>query len=244
MPGLALRYSKSEVNRAGEVLRTRLDPDLLVRVATQEEMEELVEAAEVAYHFRACHAYPLQKVTVGLRSAVVTETGRPPVVAQRFKRFPSMLHKLQRYPNMSLARMQDIGGCRAVLRDGREVTRVLRRIRKNWKPPDNRIKNYILNPAPSGYRGIHVITERDERLIEVQLRTPMQHEWAIAVERMGSRHGFDLKSGLGPPELLRFFQVASEGMALEERGEAPDDDFMARYDAARQDAAGWVGGDG
>lgn len=206
-------------------------------------MIELALAGEVAYHFRSCHAYPLQKVTVGLRSAVATETSRSPVVAQRFKRFPSMLKKLLRYPDMSLARMQDIGGCRAILLNGDEVRRVLRRIRKNWRPPDNRVKDYIANPAPSGYRGIHVIVERDERLIEVQLRTPMQHEWAIAVERMGSRHGHDLKSGGGPRELLRFFQVASEGMALEERGQQPDEAFMDRYREARLAAAQWVGGD-
>ncbi len=243
MPGLALQYSKSEVNRAGDLLRRRLGPDLTFRVSTEDEIGELVQAGEVAYHFRACHAYPLQKVTVGLRSAVVTETGRSPVVAQRFKRFPSMLNKLLRYPDMSLARMQDIGGCRAILRDGDELRRVLRRIRKNWRPPDNRVKDYISNPAPSGYRGIHLIVERDERLIEVQLRTPIQHEWAIAVERMGSRHGHDLKSGSGPPELLMFFQLASEGMAIEERGELPDEAFMDRYWQARLDAARWVGGE-
>lgn len=242
MPGLALRYSKSEVNRAGAVLRERLGPDLRFRVKGEDEIRELIQAGEVAYHFRACHAYPLQKVTMGLRSAVMTETTRSPVVAQRFKRFPSMLNKLLRYPEMSLARMQDIGGCRAILRDGEEVRRVLRRIRKNWRPPDNRVKDYIATPAPSGYRGIHVIVERDDRLIEVQLRTPIQHEWAIAVERMGSRHGHDLKSGVGPPELLKFFQVASEGMALEERGESPDEEFMARYGTAREDAALWMGG--
>jgi len=173
---------------------------------------------------------------------VVTVTQRAPVVAQRFKRFPSILNKLQRYPTMSLARMQDIGGCRAILADGEEVAQVLRRLRKNWKIPDNRVKDYVRNPAASGYRGVHVIAEKDGRLIEVQLRTPTQHEWAIAVERMGSRFGFDLKSGAGPAPLLEFFQVASEGMGLEERNEPADDAFMARYAEARASASQWIGG--
>lgn len=242
VPSLELKYSKSEVNRAGNVLRDRWLSDLSFSIRSPVDAAEIVKSFEVAYHFRACHAYPLQKVTMGLRSAVQTETMRSPVVAQRFKRIPSMLNKLIRYPDMALARMQDIGGCRAILRDGEEVRRVLRRIRKNWRPPDNRIKDYIANPAPSGYRGIHVILERDDRLIEVQLRTPIQHEWAIAVERMGSRHGFDLKSGKGPQELLRFFQVASEGMALEERGVSPDEIFMARFGEAQKGAATWMGG--
>lgn len=232
-------YSKSEVNRAGEMLRrlfTESDAEFIANNAN-----EIVQAFDVAFHFRACHAYPLQKSTMGLRSMVRSESDRV-IVAQRFKRFPSIVNKLIRYPDMSLSRMQDIGGCRAILKDGNEVHRVLRRIRKNWRPPDNRVRDYVATPAESGYRAIHVIIERDERLIEVQLRTPIQHEWAIAVERMGARHGFDLKSGFGPPELLRFFQLASEGMGLEERGQAPDDDFMARYSEARRDAAQWIGG--
>lgn len=240
MPGLQLRYSKNQVNKAGALLRDRLRPDGNLLVKSEGDMEQLLEAFEIAYHFRACHAYPLQKVTEGLRSMAGNATGRRVLVGQRFKRFPSMLNKLVRIPGMSLARMQDIGGCRAILQDGNELQAVLRRLRKNWRPPDNRVTDYIKKPAASGYRGIHVITERDGRLIEVQLRTQIQHDWAIAVERMGLRHGLDLKSGYGPDELLRFFQVASEGMAIEERGEIPDKTFMARYAIARSDAASWV----
>lgn len=234
MPGLQLQFSKTQVNKAGATLRAWwLGDDLPVD-------DSVRKSAQVAWHFRACHAYPLQKVTVGLRSMVSTESDRV-VVGQRFKRFPSMIGKLARFPDMSLSRMQDIGGCRAILNNGDEVHRVLRRIRKNWRPPDNRIKDYVKSPAESGYRGIHVIVERDDRLIEVQLRTPLQHEWAIAVERVGARTGFELKSGFGPPALLRFFEVASEGMGLEERGETPGEDFKRRYVEARADAAEWIG---
>ncbi|MDQ3107660.1 MAG: RelA/SpoT domain-containing protein [Actinomycetota bacterium] len=237
MPGVQLKYSKTQVNRAGDLLRAAWTTDDWHGL----DMRDVLDAADLAYHFRSCHNYPLTKVTMGIRSMVSHESSRV-IVGQRFKRFPSIINKLVRYPDMSLSRMQDIGGCRAIVNNGYEVQKVLRRIRKNWKPPDNRVRDYVKTPAPSGYRGVHVIVERDERMVEVQLRTPLQHEWAIAVERMGARTGFDLKSGVGPSEVLDFFAVASEGMEIEESGGAPDDSFLSRYDEARRAAAPWMTG--
>jgi predicted nucleic acid-binding Zn ribbon protein len=49
-------------------------------------------------------------------------------ISQRLKRIPTILDKLHREPGMNLGRMEDIGGCRAVLRDLDEVYRVLGRI--------------------------------------------------------------------------------------------------------------------
>lgn len=239
VPGVQLQYSKTQVDRAGDLLRDYFRDPSTMSDGTLRLTPELLEAIEIAHHYRSCHEYPLRKVTMGLRSKVSRESERV-IVGQRFKRFPSMIDKLIRMPRMNLSRMQDIGGCRAILADVHEVRAVLRRVRKNWKPPENRFKDYVSNPARSGYRAIHVITERDHRLVEVQLRTPIQHEWAIAVERMGARTGFDLKSGSGPPELLKFFELASEGMAMEERGEAPDEAFLDRYGEARDAAAQWV----
>ena len=69
---------------------------------------------------------------------------------------------------MQLANMQDIGGCRSVLRSIDEVRRVQRRLVRN-RPPI-RVTNYIDEPRDSGYRGVHVIVEYDGRAIEVQLR--------------------------------------------------------------------------
>ncbi|HUF32137.1 MAG TPA: hypothetical protein VMN58_02870 [Acidimicrobiales bacterium] len=60
----------------------------------------------------------------------------------------------------------------------------------------------------------------DDRRIEVQLRTPAQHDWAVTVERLGGRLDVDLKSGRGPVEVLILLQLISEAMALEERGES------------------------
>jgi ppGpp synthetase/RelA/SpoT-type nucleotidyltranferase len=110
---------------------------------------------------------------------------------------------------------------------------VLRRIVRNWDV--TRIYDYIVEPKTTGYRGIHVVVRRDARLIEIQLRTPGQHEWALAVERTESRLEIPgLKDGLGPPDLVRYFNRAAYAIALEERGSAPDIAFDREFDVLRQ----------
>lgn len=70
--------------------------------------------------FRGQFNVPLTKVVMGLRSAVRTSEGLVDgraVVGQRLKRQPRIITKLARFPRMELSRMQDVGGCRAVLPD-------------------------------------------------------------------------------------------------------------------------------
>ncbi len=197
------------------------------------------EAAFLLFGYRATFQLPLNKVTIGVRSMVKRESptlqaaGAKLPVGQRLKRTPQIVYKLERHPKMALARMQDIGGCRAILPGGEpEVRRVLRRIRKNWTV--KHVKDYIAEPAESGYRGIHAVVLRDDRLIEIQLRTPRQHEWAEAIERTGFRTGHRLKDGGGPTDLLEYFTIAAHGIALEERNEVPDPAFMGRFEEARE----------
>lgn len=135
---------------------------------------------------------------------------------------------------MQLATMQDIGGCRAVLASIDEVRKVQRRLSKN-RPP-LRISDYVENPRPSGYRGVHVIVQYDGRKIEVQLRTKVMHEWAITVERLGGRLRQDLKSGIGPAPILAWLEAISEAMALEEAGETVDTALVERIAALREGA--------
>lgn len=174
---------------------------------------------------RAAFRLPLAKATTGLRSAVRTE-GCEVEVSQRLKRMTTIIDKLMRQPTMAPANMQDIAGCRAVLADIHELRRVQRRVSKN-RPP-LRADDYIVQPRASGYRGVHLIIQYDDRSIEVQLRTRVMHEWAVTVERLGGRIGEDLKSGYGTPELLNFFQAVSQAMAIEEVGQVVDTILVGR----------------
>jgi ppGpp synthetase/RelA/SpoT-type nucleotidyltranferase len=161
-------------------------------------------------------------------------------VSQRLKRLPTILDKLVRQPNMALAVMQDIGGCRAILSNVEEVRRVQRRLVRN-RPP-RKVDDYIANPRASGYRGVHVIVVYDDRFIEVQLRTRVMHQWAVAVERLGGRIGEDLKSSQGPPQVLTLLEAISEAMAVEESGGVVQNELMERIDGMRQVAQPFLRG--
>jgi hypothetical protein len=43
-----------------------------------------------------------------------------------------------------------------------------------------------------------------------------------------------LKEGRGDPDLLRYFALAADGMALEESGHTPDERFMAEFAEVRE----------
>ncbi len=146
---------------------------------------------------------------------------------------------------MALGNMQDIGGCRAVLTSIDEIRRVERRLKKN-RPPIG-YADYIGNPRTSGYRGVHVIvTYADElgeqRAIEVPLRTPTMHRWAIVVERLSGRLQQDLKSGVGPAPLLTWLAAISQAMAMEERGETVPDVLLDQIGNLRQAALPYLEG--
>lgn len=93
------KYSKSEINKAGAVIA---DPS--------SSREDRDNALIILNNWRAAHAYPLQVICSNLRL-------RNPnaIVVQRLKRLDSITGKIERFPNMSLYRMQDLGGCRVIV---------------------------------------------------------------------------------------------------------------------------------
>ena len=127
---------------------------------------------------------------------------------------------------MKLARVQDIGGCRAVLPGGQsEVYAVLERMHQaSWDIRD--IDDYAKQPTKHGYRAVHVVIMRDEHLIEIQLRTPAQNRWAIAVERASNLLRMPLKFGVGEPKILEFYARAADAIAMQESGISPDIEFV------------------
>jgi ppGpp synthetase/RelA/SpoT-type nucleotidyltranferase len=224
--------SKSAINRCGDLLR-----DYLNDPSGDYDWEQVNYALDVLGEFRSSFQYPLTKVTMGLRVMVKAEAGTV-VVAQRLKRMDRILGKLQRMPGTNVARLEDIGGCRAVLARPDDVTGVLRRIRKRWDVV--RERDYITDPKPSGYRAFHVVVERDGRRIEVQLRTQGQQDWADSLEAFASALDLPLKDDKGPEEVLGYFHAAGEGIYRDEYGVAMDDEFMASFQAARTAMTDWA----
>lgn len=161
-------------------------------------------------------------------------------MSQRLKRIPTILDKLGREPTLSLANMQDIGGCRAVLDSIDEVRRVQARLLHNR--PGSRVSDYITAPRSSGYRGVHVVVTYHGRRIEVQLRTRVMHEWSIAVERASGRLGQDLKGGFGDPALQGLLHAVSRVMALEEEGHVVDEAMLEEIGQLRRKAVAFLEG--
>lgn len=209
------KFSKSQVNKAGEIL---VAPDQFTDV-------EQIWAAEVLANWRACHGYPMNtfQATLRLKLKDVDSTA---IVAQRLKRAPSIILKLQRFEGMRLARMQDIGGLRAVLGSIAKVRKLESEYRKaRFKHELASSKNYIDEPKSDGYRSVHLIYKYSNDgavpfnglSLELQFRTRLQHAWATAVETMGTFLGQALKSGQGEAEWREFFTVAGAALAVVEK---------------------------
>lgn len=121
---------------------------------------------------------------------------------------------------MNLARMHDIGGCRAVLPSQAAVDRVVERLmmQRRWEFRGS-VYDYVAAPKPDGYRAKHLVVVKDGVLIEVQLRTEAQHRWAELVERFDREYGLGLKSGRAAPWAHELFALGSRLLEMQERGE-------------------------
>lgn len=224
--------SNTQADRAGDTFRAWTAAD---RVGKQLMFEEAIAAVRTIADYRALHAYPLRKVTMGVRVMIETELGAgAPRPGQRFKRIDRILPKLLRFPHMRLSQMEDIGGCRAVFESLDALYAVAGRIRRRW--PHARVTDYITEPKDDGYRCLHIVEKRDRRLIEVQLRTVRQHEWAEAVEDALQLTGHNIKDGRGPADLRRYYVMAAERLAREDRGEPPDEALERQFARLRERA--------
>lgn len=220
------RYSRELINRAGRTLvRLYNIPD---ENWSAQDWIDNATMAPVINNWRACHAYPLNVLQTNLRRAA-RRVDQDALIAQRTKRLVSIASKLDGRPQMKLTQMQDIGGCRAVLKSAQGVRRL-----EDFYLRESQMKHvlashddYISHPKESGYRGIHLVyrfhsdREGGQRFnglkVEMQIRSQYQHAWATAVETVGTFVGEALKSSIGPENWLRFFALMSSAIAIRER---------------------------
>ena len=136
------------------------------------------------------------------------------IVAQRLKRLPTIIGKLNRFKNMRLSSMQDVAGVRVVVDDMDQFRKVERQIRR-W---ENLVKisDYIDEPKSSGYRGKHYIFKKNGMFVEIQLRTNLQHLWATSVETTDLFRGSSLKEKDDGTYWHDFFCQVSSIFALSE----------------------------
>ena len=211
-------FDSEHLDRAGEIL---------VSGPLDGQEEEWTGAVELINLWRGVHGRPLNTFQVNLRRRV----GSDGIVARRLKRLPSIRSKLERLSWLKLSRMQDIGGCRAVVSEADDAFNLAADL------AESRIRhslvsynNYIDEPRRTGYRGIHLVyayhSDREGEWqglnTEIQIRSHFQHQWATAVETVGTFTGDELKSGRGSAAWLRFFALMSSFIArLEEKEIVP-----------------------
>jgi putative GTP pyrophosphokinase len=217
-------YSDRRIyNSAGRVL-----------VSNTSTEDERRQAMDTISNWRVAHRYPLHSIMMGLRQRAHAVDGKA-VVVQRLKRLPSIIPKLQR--GLNLTQIQDIGGCRAVIRDVARLEALCNKYvghelaslgGKSYLNGDR--KDYIREPKRDGYRGVHLVfryvadVEKyhcyDDMKVEIQLRSQAQHSWATAVEIVdfftGERLKTDIERNQATPQWKRFFQLMSSFMADEE----------------------------
>ena len=206
--------SKGAVNRAGDAIRK---DDVTPR------------QLEILESWRLDHRSVIHGFEALLRARA---KNKPVEVAQRLKRRHTIVDKLSRYPEMNLARMDDIAGCRLIfaklenLHDFRDKMRSAKfaHVLKNSEEK----YDYIASPTDRGYRGIHDVYEfkargnkddkRNGLLIEIQYRTQLQHAWATAVEVVTQITENEPKFDRGDPRHIRFFCLASEMLSRVHEG--------------------------
>lgn len=212
-----LEYSKKDVVRAGKALMERM-------IWTPDSAAEIQRVFSIANSWRASHAYPMHRLR-GEMHGRMSALKLKGITYARLKQMPSIRAKLCRIES-NLRQLQDLGGCRAVLPTIDEARRLVAEMiggsRHTLKSQDP----YMDEPRSSGYRSHHLIfafAPRDNaeegyegRLIEMQIRSRLQHSWATAVEAVGLHRGENLKAGIGSADWLRLFELMSLEFAASE----------------------------
>ncbi|MFA7717547.1 MAG: RelA/SpoT domain-containing protein [Candidatus Absconditabacterales bacterium] len=212
-----MSYIKSEVNRAGDILRK-----------ADSKSVAFSDAIKTYSHFRQNFGYVLNTFQATLRKKLKNLKIQNFIVSQRLKRVESVVIKLKRKP-MDLCRMQDIGGLRVVVNSLKDVYKITQTyIDGKLSHKFCGIDDYIKDPKSDGYRSLHIKYETDYGTdekkhykglkIELQIRTKIQHSWATAVEIFSTHFDKGLKTGGGKTVNKNYFNLISQCFAILEHG--------------------------
>lgn len=182
--------TKTEIDRLGNRLR---------RGNVSEEDLRLLD------NYRRSFADAYETVVGRIRRILVLEpTGRPA------KSTISISEKLRR-ESIRLTQIQDIAGCRLIVSDTTEQDRVVESLRRLFD--DLTIVDRRERPS-YGYRAVHLIVSCCGRLVEVQVRTSLQHLWAELSEKLSDVMNPSIKYG-GGGERVRLLLEANSGLIAE-----------------------------
>ena len=215
-------YSKKKVDWAGNILINKTSSE-----------EDRNKAISILDNWRAIHRYPMHIFKKRLKN-VSEKMDKDAFAVQRLKRLPSIIKKLQRVyqghkPTMKLSQIQDIAGCRVVMPTIKQARELYEKhyIQGHIKHPKVNEKDYMMFPKKDGYRSIHLIhrynsdkkgkKEFNNLLVEIQIRSKLQHLWATAIEIVDFFTRQAIKSNEGQKEWIDFFRLVSSAFAIVEK---------------------------
>lgn len=202
-----LQYTKSGVQKAGK--------SLLIENIINTDPDRYKECMDILSIWRSSHIDVLNNLSREL-SVISHKVDDESIVVSRLKRTPSIITKLRRNPKMNLDRMQDIAGCRSIVKSPKYVSKVRKHLKLVYQLKET---NYIDNPKPDGYRGVHLIgkhvsaVDNKNYQVEIQVRTKLQHAWATSVEIVDLFTKQTLKSNIGQQDWKDFFKYAGDEFA-------------------------------
>lgn len=187
--------SKTQIDRLGDRLRNQNLADADLRL-----LDEYRESFSPAYDV----------VAGTIRQQLGLEpTGRPA------KSTTSITEKLRR-ESIRLTQIQDISGCRLIVNEIPDQERVVASLGEIF--PSSTVVDR--RKAPShGYRAVHVIAKVEEKVVEIQVRTVLQHAWAELSEKLSDLIEPSVKYGGGDDEIRSFLSKASSMVARYEQVE-------------------------
>jgi putative GTP pyrophosphokinase len=160
--------------------------------------------------YRRSFADAYEEIVGTIRDATQLDpTGRPA------KSTTSIIEKLRR-ETIRLTQMQDIAGCRLVVRDVSAQDEVVERLKSALR------EAVIIDRRKQpryGYRAVHIIATARGKAIEVQVRTELQHLWAQLSEKLSDVLDPTIKYGGGSPVVRDVLSGSSDNVAELEANE-------------------------
>ncbi|MEQ9210464.1 MAG: RelA/SpoT domain-containing protein [Pseudomonadales bacterium] len=197
--------SKSQIDKAGRYLSD-----------ARREYDEEVLALELIFdEYRKSHLEPLTRLTLELQGWL-QEQDQNYYIAQRLKRKPQIIRKLNRF-SVRLTQLQDIGGCRIIVENNKDVEDVYSLLRGKLESSGfaniARVTDYRdKGRDDTGYRALHVFLEVSGKMLELQIRSRIQHYWSESIERTSVIYGKRLKEKEGEPSVINYFKAFSDAL--------------------------------
>ena len=154
-----------------------LEPDKYAWVREQVELESTQWRTYVE---RVCDMLRDEMSKLGLHAEV---SGRVKHFYSFYKKVWRNSGEVERLDDLKamadVSQIHDLIAFRILVDTTNDCYLALGHVHSLWKPKDGRIKDFIANPKPNGYRALHTtVFCLDNQLVEIQIRTFTMHEMA------------------------------------------------------------------